>query len=151
MPISPSLTPARGLPFFSSQVFPKVTSIATKVASTGTGVVQLQPADVLNGLLLVDCQNAQTMTLPTAAALNAGLPGVGIGTSFDLEVINGGAATLTIALGAGITKPTIAAVSAVLTVATITSKRYKFVCTGIGTGADAWVIFCTDSGTGVVA
>jgi hypothetical protein len=151
MPISPSLTPARGLPFFSTQVFPKVGSIASKVASTGTGVVQLTPTDVLNGLLLVDCQNAQTMTLPTAAALNGALPGVGIGTSCDLDVINHGAATLTIGLGTGITKPAVAGVSAVLTLATVTSKHYRFVCTGVGSGADAWVVYCVGAGTGVVA
>jgi hypothetical protein len=150
MALSPSLTPARGLPFFSSGVYPKVTP-TTIVASVGSGVVTLTPAQLLNGLLLVDCQDAQTLTLPAAAVLNAGLPGVGVGTAVSVDLINMGDSLLTVALGAGLTKPTIAGVSGVLTVATLNAKRFLLVCTSVTLGAEAWVVYAFGSTAAAVA
>lgn len=152
MPINQPLTPARGMPHFSSLVYPKCVPV-TKIASVGTGVVTLAPADLLGGLLVVDCQDAQTVTLPTAALLSAAIPGVGVGTAFECAVINYGDSLLTIGLGAGITKPTIAGVSAVLTLATLCSKELRFVCTAVaqGTVVDAWVVYGFGSTAAAVA
>jgi hypothetical protein len=151
MPLNQPLTPARGFPHFSSLVFPKLVPVS-KVLSTAGGVVTLTPAELLGGLLLVDCQDPQTLTLPSAALLNAGLPGVGIGTSFDVNVVNYGDSLLTIGLGAGITKLSLGGVSSVLTIATLTSKQLKLVCTGVaqGTQADAWSVFAFGSIAGAV-
>ena len=150
MPISPSLTPARQIPYFSSGVYPKVTA-TTLVASTGTGVVTLTAAQLLNGLLLVDCQNAQTMNLPTAAQLNTALPGLAVGTAVSLDVINHGAATLTIGLGTGIAQVTVASVKGVLTIATLSSKRFLLVCTNATPGAEAWNVHAFGSIAAAVA
>jgi hypothetical protein len=149
MALSPSLTPARGLPFFSSLVFPKITP-TTKVLSTAGGVVTLTPAELLGGLIAVDCQDAQTLVLPSAALLNAAIPGVAVGTSFDVNIVNYGDSLLTIGLGAGITKPTLGGVSAVLTIATLTSKQLKLICTAVGSGTEAWVVYAFGSITGAV-
>jgi hypothetical protein len=127
-------------------VFPKLVPV-TKVLSTAGGVVTLTPAELLGGLILVDCQDAQTLTLPSAALLNAGLPGVGIGSSFDVNIVNFGDSLLTVAPGAGITKVTLGGVSPILTIATLTSKQLKLICTGVaqGTAADAWNVFAFGS------
>jgi hypothetical protein len=142
MPINQPLTPARGMPHFSSLVFPKIVPTPL-VLSTAGGVRVLTPAELLGGLLLVDCQDAQTLTLPTAALLSAAIPGVAVGTSFDVNVVNYGDSLLTVGLGVGITKPAIAGVSPLLTIATLSSKQLKLVCLAVaqGTTADAWGVY----------
>jgi hypothetical protein len=142
MSINQPLTPARGMPHLSSLLYPKLVP-AQIVLSTVGGVRTLTAAELLGGLLLVDCQDAQTLTLPTAAQLSAAIPGVAVGTSFDVNVVNYGDSLLTVGLGAGITKPAIAGVSPLLTLATLSSKQLKFLCTAVaqGTTADAWAVY----------
>lgn len=152
MSLNQPLTPARGFPHFSSLVFPK--GVPTNIVlSTAGGVRTLTAAEILGGLLLVDCQDAQTMTLPTAALLNAAIPGVAPGTQFDLDVVNYGDTTLTIGLGTGLTKTTIATVAPVLTLVTLASKRLRLVCTSVaqGTVADAWIVYAFGSLAAAVA
>jgi hypothetical protein len=152
MALKVSLTPARGMPHFSSLVFPTI-SPQNQVLTTGGGVVTLTPAQVLSGLILADCQDAQTANLPTAALLNAALPGVAVGSSFFLDIVNYGDTTLTIGLGTGITKTTIATVAPVMTIATLCTKRFLLVCTAVGAGtvADAWVVYAFGSTAAAVA
>lgn len=152
MSLNQPLTPARGFPHFSSLVYPKAVP-ANIVLTTAGGVRTLTPAEILGGLLLVDCQDAQTMTLPTAALLAAAIPGVAPGTMFDLDIVNYGDTTLTIGLGTGITKTTIATVAPVLTLVTLAAKRLKFVCTTVagGTVVDAWVVYAFGSTAAAVA
>jgi hypothetical protein len=134
------LTPARGLPFFSSGVYPKVTP-TTLVASTASGPVTLTPAQVLSGLVVVDCQDVQSMNLPTAAALNAALPGVAVGTTVTVDLVNYGDSILTVVLGGGMTKQTLGGLSAVLTVAAGNAKRFLLVCGSVAAGSEAWVVY----------
>jgi hypothetical protein len=131
---SPSVNYAR----FATVAYPTV-GVTPQVVTTGTSPVQMTLAQVLQGLLPVDCQSAGTFTTPTAAAIVAGINGCQVGTSFDLDIVNYGAATLTIGLGAGVTKTTIATVSSVLTMVTLVSKRFKFVVTNVTPGSEAVV------------
>jgi hypothetical protein len=114
-------------------------------------VVQLTTAQLLQGLLPVDCQSAQSITTPTAAAIVAAINGCQVGTAFDLDVVNYGDSTLTIALGSGVTKTTIATVSAVLTLATLVSKRFRFVVTNVTPGSEAVTIWAFGSTAAAVA
>lgn len=148
-------TPERGSPFFSGVVLP-VKGVAQQVLTTGGGVVTMTAAQALQGLLPCDCQDAQTITLPTAALLNAGIPGVAAGTSFDLDIINYGDTTLTVGLGTGITKTTIATVAAVMTIATLCSKRFTLICTSVAnpsdpSTSDAWTVWAHGSIAAAVA
>jgi hypothetical protein len=146
-------TPERASPLLSGVILPKKTA-TQQVVTTGTTPITGTVAQFLQGILPVDCQDAGTITTPTAALLNAGIPGVAVGTSFDLDVINYGDTTLTIGLGTGVTKTTIATVAAVMTLATLVSKRFTFICTGVlanGDTADAWVVWAHGSIAAAVA
>jgi hypothetical protein len=145
-------TPVRNSALFSGPVVQKGVTVSN-VLTTGGGVETITTAELLTGLLVVDTQDAQTWTLPTAALLNAAIPGVEVGNYLEFTVINYGDALLTIGLGTGITKTTIATVAAIATVATLTSKRFRLECTGVlanGSTSDAWVLW-TISATAVIA
>ena len=125
---------------FGTVVFPNKTA-TTLVVTTALTPLTMTPAQVLQGLLPVDCQDAATITTPTAVLLCAAIEGCQVGTSFDLDVINYGDTTLTIALGTGVTKVTIHTVAAVLTIPTLNSKRFKFVVTNVTPGSEAVVCY----------
>jgi len=144
-----SFTPNQGFADFSTLTYP-TTVVATPVVTTATTPVTMTVAQLLGGLLAVDCQDAGTLTTPTAALINAAIPAPAVGRSFEVDVVNYGDTTLTIGLGTGVTKVTIAGVSAVLTIVTLASKRLRFVCTGVAKGddpssADAWVVYAFGS------
>lgn len=148
-------TPERESPLMSGLAVQKgiVTSI---VLTTAGGVRTLTTDEILSGLIVVDCQDAQTMNLPTAALLNAAIPGVEIGSFIELQVVNYGDTTLTVGLGTGVTKTTIATVAAVMTIVTLASKRFRLICTGVanpyvpGT-SDSWVVWAFGSVAAAVA
>lgn len=135
---------------FSTLAYPTVTPTLITL-TTGGGVVTLTAAQLLSGLLTCDCQDAQTMTTPTAALIVAAIQGCMVGCSFDLDVVNYGDTTLTVALGTGVTKATIATVSAVLTLATLTAKRFKFVVTNNTVGSEAVSVYAFGSTAAAVA
>jgi hypothetical protein len=69
-------------------------------------------------------------------------------------VINYGDSLLTVGLGSGVTRIIVAGVSAVLTVATLTGKQFRFVCTGVkknGDAADAWQVWTIGASAATVA
>jgi hypothetical protein len=143
---SPSISYAR----FATLAYPTVTPV-TKTLTTGGGVITGTTAEVLGGLLRVNCDDAQTYTLPTAALLVAAINGCQVGTAFDLDVINYGDTTLTIGLGTGITKLTIATVAVVMTLATLTAKRFKIVVTNVTPGSEAAEVYAFGSTAAAVA
>jgi len=150
-----SVTPQRGFPNFNSLTYPK-TVVGLPVVTTATTPVTGTVAQLLGGLLAIDTQDAGTWTTPTAALISAAVPGVAVGVSFEVDIINYGDATLTIGLGTGVTKVTIATVAAVLTIVTLASKRLRFVCTAVTNGsdpasADAWVVYAFGSTAAAVA
>ena len=148
-------TPERNSPLLSGVKVSKKTAV-TNALTTGGGAETMTVGEVLSGLLVPDTQDAQTWNLPTAAALNAAIPGVEVGSSIDLDVINYGDTTLTIGLGTGITRTTIASVAAVMTIATLCSKRFTLICTGVKnpsdpSTSDAWVVWAHGSIAAAVA
>ena len=150
-----SFTPQQGFPNFKSLTYP-TTVVGLPVVTTATTPVTMTVAQLLGGLLAVDCQDAGTLTTPTAALINAAIPGAAVGVSFEVDVINYGDTTLTIGLGTGVTKVTIATVAAVMTIVTLASKRFRFVCTGVAnasdpSSSDAWVVYAFGSTAAAVA
>jgi hypothetical protein len=135
---------------FGTVVFPNKTA-TTVVVTTALTPLTLTVAQILQGLLPVDCQDAATITTPTAVLLCAAIEGCQVGTSFDLDVINYGDTTLTIGLGTGVTKRTIATVAAVLTMITLVSKRLTFICTNATKGSEAWEIWAYGSTAAPIA
>lgn len=142
--------PTTGYARFATLMYPTVTP-TTKTLTTAGGVVTLTTAELLNGLLRVDCQDAQTLTLPTAALIVAAINGCQVGVSFDVDVINYGDTTLTVGLGTGVTKVTVAGVAAVMTLATLVSKRFKFVVTNVTSGSEAVEVYAFGSTAAAVA
>jgi hypothetical protein len=130
--------------------FPTKTATLITLTTAG-GVVTLTAAQLLTGLLTCDCQDAQTMTTPTAALIVAAFNGPMVGLSFDVDVINYGATTLTIGLGTGVTKATIAGVSSVLTLVTLAAKRLTFVLTNVTAGSEAVSVYAFGSTAAAVA
>lgn len=149
MPIA-SFTPNVGDARASTLMYPSKTATLVTLTTAG-GVVTLTVAQILAGLLRCDCQDAQTMTTPTAALLVAAIQGCLVGTSFDLDVINYGDTTLTLGLGTGVTKITVAGVAAVLTLVTLASKRFTFVCTNATPGSEAFTVDAFGSTAAAVA
>lgn len=150
-------TPERTSPLLSGLMLQKgVTPLPTTgiIITTALTPVTMTVAQLLQGFLAVDCQDAGTLTLPTAALLNAALPGIEAGTFFEFGVVNYGDTTLTIGLGTGMTKTTLATVAAVMTIVTLASKRLRLECTGVlanGDAADAWVVWAYGSTAAAVA
>lgn len=71
-------------------------SVATAGAGTYTA------AQVLGGIIVRDCAGAsRTDTFPTAALLVAAIPGVSVGDTLRVHIINGSDAAETITLAAG--------------------------------------------------
>lgn len=151
MSVSASRTPERGNPFLSGPIIQKGVTVQNTLTTAG-GVETMTVEELLKGLLVADCQDAQTWTLPTAALLRAGVPGVKVGSVIEFTVANYGDSTLTIGLGTGITKTTIATVAAIMTIATLTAKRFRLECTSIAEAnvpgsSDAWVVWTIGAGT----
>jgi len=146
----PAFGPSPNYARFSTPVFPTVTP-TTQVLTTGGGVVTGTTTQILAGLLRMSTTNAQTFTTPTAALIVAAINGCQVGTSFDLDIINYGASTLTIGLGTGVTVLTVATVAPVLTVVTLASKRLKFVVTNVTPGSEAVDLYAFGSTAAAVA
>ena len=124
--------PVKNYAGFSSLVYPKVTATAKTVSSGTSTTPTWTAADLLSGLIVVNCDDAGTATFPTATLLNAAINGVSVGTSFELWIRNTGDATLTVAAGTGGTLAT-GNTNTVLTVAT---RLFKFVVTGVKNPSD---------------
>ena len=140
MPVQQTYTPTVGFAGFSTITFPRIT-VNTITLTTAGGVRLLTATELLQGLVRLDCQDAQTLTLPTAAAIIAAIEGCVVGTTFEVDILNFGDTTCTVALNTGITNFTIGVVKSVLTIATFNTKRFRFVVTGVnrenGTQTDA--------------
>lgn len=125
MPLT-SFTPAQGFADFSSLVYPTYT--VTTYPDTAT----VTAAEVLGGLLIETKAGAATLTLPTAALLNAAIPGAAVGKSFEFYVRNTGNNTTTVAVGTGGTS----ASGNTLTVATVSTRIFLLRVTAVSNGSD---------------
>lgn len=148
-------TPIVESPRLSGLLNPLVVPVS-KTLTTAGGVITLTVAELLGGLLRINCDDAQSLTFPTSALIMAALNGPQIGTAFDVDVINYGDTTLTMVLGTGQTKFGIGSIVPVLTLATLTSKRFRFVVTGIQTvltagSTDTFDVYTVAASAAVVA
>ena len=106
-----------------------VLSVQT-IPTTLTGDTTLTAAQVASGLVV--CKKASdatlTVTLPTAALLDAAVPSAKVGSSFDLTICNdnnsGSSSTVPVTTGTGIT------VVGSVTIARHGAHTYRFVKTG---------------------
>lgn len=137
-------TVSQTYPRFQSLVFPTVTPTLATLTTAG-GARTITAAELLGGLLILNVDDAQTATLPTADLLYAALAslGVGVGTAFDFDVINTGDTTLTVEVGTGGTAATGSnSKSSVLTVVANASKRFTVIFTSVqaadGSGSNAY-------------
>ena len=133
-------SPLSGFPRPGLIPIPNMTVTST-VASTGSGVITLTAAQLLGGLIIVDCQDAQSATLPTAALLCAAIPGV-TGTAqntgacgFRFMIKNSGDSTLTIAAGTGCT------LEGTSTVVTTELREFVIVITDTTAGAETYTCY----------
>jgi len=100
------------------------------ISATLTGDTTLTAAQVAVGLVV--CQKASdatlTVTLPTAALLDAAIPSAKIGSSFELTICNnnntGASSTVPVTAGTGIT------IYGSVTVPRFGAHTYRFVKTG---------------------
>ena len=121
-----SFTPNQGFQDFSTLVYPTFTPAT--YADTGT----VTASDLLGGLILGTKAGAATITLPTAALLNAAIPAPAVGRSFEFFVRNTGNNTYTVAVGTGGTS----ASGNTLTVATLSTRIFLLRITGVAVGSD---------------
>lgn len=135
-----SYTPNKQYPSFSSLVYPQVT-VNTQVVTSGTTPVTVTAAQILGGMLIVDCQDTGTITLPTAALLVAGIDGISIGTSFIVNIRNAGDTVLTVSAGTGGT------VSGTATISNGATKPFLFVFSGVLPGVEAFTAYSLGSST----
>jgi hypothetical protein len=133
-----SMTPARGFAHFNSLVYPTITPavVATAGAATYTA------AQLLGGMILRDPAGAaRSDSLPSAALLVAGLPGVAVGTTFRVIVRNdaAGAFAITVLAGAGVT------LSGTATIAQSNLKVFMVRFTNVSPGTEAYTVYSLGS------
>lgn len=103
---------------------------------TISGTTTLTAAQLLKKLLFMNCTSGYTVTLPTADLLAAAMPGIAVGDLFEVQAINHGSGTCTLAMGTGITNYTSDSEVSVLTVATHQALRFALVCTAVADPSD---------------
>lgn len=118
--------------------------------TTGGGAQTLTAAQLLGGIAAVNCDDAQTLNLPTAALLNAALQGPVVGLTIRWQVINIGDATLTIGVGTGGDATVGNAKDTVLTIVANASKEFYIRVTGVAlqgdpSTSDSYVVYGTGS------
>ena len=149
LPFGTGFSPRQGEPNLGQ--VPTVKTIVTSATlTTGGGVRTATIAELLGGILVLNVDDAQTLTLPTAALLNAGIAGAtsganGLGAStFRCTIINVGDAELTVAVGTGGSLVAGNSKSMVATVAALASRELIIRGTGVlkaGDGSDSYTVY----------
>lgn len=135
-PFGSGFSPLLGEPRMGLVPIPTQTATAATLTTAG-GPRTATAAECLGGLFILNVDDAQTMTLPTAALLNRSIPSCAAGAAFDIDIINVGDATLTVAVGTGGTLVVGNSKSTVATLATVKSLRLKILITGVTQNGDA--------------
>ena len=142
LPFGTGFSPRQGEPNMGQ--VPTIKTIVTAATmTTGGGARTATIAELLGGILVLNVDDAQTLTLPTAALLNAGIAGAtsganGLGAStFRFLVVNVGDATLTVAVGTGGSLVVGNSKSTVATVAALASKEFLIRVTGVLAAGDS--------------
>ncbi len=121
-----SFTPQQTNPDFTSLVYETYTPATYPDTATVTA------AELLGGLLIETKAGAATLTLPTAALLNAALPGAAVGKCVCFYVKNTGNNTTTVAVGTGGTSFS----GNTLTVATLSTRQFLLRITAVSNSVD---------------
>jgi len=102
---------------------------------TATDTATLTAAQIVGGVLVATPTANATLTLPTAALIDAAVPSARVGSTFDLALVNAAAATYTaaFALSTGVTNGG----NAVVSLAAATSALFRFRKTAEG----AYVVY----------
>ena len=102
---------------------------------TATDTATLTAAQIVGGVLVATPTANATLTLPTAALIDAAVPSARVGSTFDLALVNAAAATYTaaFALSTGVTNGG----NAVISWAATTSALFRFRKTAEG----AYVVY----------
>jgi hypothetical protein len=153
-PFGSGFSPLMGQPRMGLVPIPQKTPLEVTLTTAG-GARTLTTDEVLGGLLVFNVDDAQTATLPTAALLNAAVPAAKVGASFDVDVINIGDTTLTVAIGTGGTLVVGNSKSTVATVATNAAKRFTIRITEVngqdGGTTDSYLVYGFGSTAAAVA
>lgn len=100
--------------------------------TTGGGARTITAKELLgSGFFVVDCQDEQTMTTPTATLIVNAIKGVQVGTQFVFAIRNTGDATITLAAGTDVTLAT----GNTNTIATVNTRSFLGRVTGVSTPA----------------
>lgn len=93
-----------------------------------TDTATLTAAQIVGGILVATPTANATLTLPTAALIDAAVPSARVGSTFDLALVNAAAATYTaaLALSTGVTNGG----NAVISLAATSSGIFRFRKTG---------------------
>jgi hypothetical protein len=108
---------------------------AASAPQVATDTATLTAAQIVNGMLVATPTANATLTLPTAALIDAAVPNARVGSTFDLALVNAAAATYTaaFALSTGVTNGG----NAVISLAATTSALFRFRKTAEG----AYVVY----------
>ena len=133
-------SPLSGFPRPGLIPIPDMT-VTTDTLTTAIGVRTATAAELLGGLFLLNVDDAQTMTLPSAALLCEAIPGP-TGSSqntgacgFRFLIKNTGDSTLTVAAGTGGT------MSGTSTVITAEIREFIVVITNAAIGSEAYTCY----------
>lgn len=125
-------TPQRGPQYLGGPVAARLVPAVV----TLTGDATMTAAQLAKQFIPIDCQDATTWTLPTAALFAAALPGLDVGDVFRFNIVNYGDSTCTIAVGTGITNKVIDSEDAILTIATHIGVEMALVMTAKSNPSD---------------
>ena len=149
LPFGTGFSPVQGEPNMGFGPIVKTVVTAATLTTAG-GVRTATAAEVLGGIFVLNVDDAQTMTLPTAALLNAAIPGAtsgqnGLGaTTLRFLVINTGDTTLTVAVGTGGSLVVGNSKSTVATLVADASKEFIIRITGVlkaGDSSDSYTVY----------
>lgn len=133
-------SPISGFPRPGLIPIPNMT-VTSATLTTAGGVRTATAAELLGGLIILNVDDAQTLTLPTAALLCEAIPGV-TGSSqstgacgFRFLIKNSGDSTLTVAAGTGGT------MSGTSTVITAELREFIVVITNSALGSEAYTCY----------
>lgn len=153
-PFGSGFSPLMGQPRLGYGNPVPTTTVTDATLTTAGGARTATIAELLGGILVLNVDDAQTLTLPTAALVNAGVPAAAAGATVEFLVINTGDATLTVAVGTGGSLVVGNSKSTVATVASDASKRFLLRITGVlenGDASDGYTVYSDGSTAASVA
>jgi len=153
-PFGSAFSPLMGQPRLGTGNPIPSTTVTAATLTTGGGARTATIDELLGGIFVLNVDDAQTMNLPTAALVNAGVPAAAIGATVEFLIVNTGDTTLTVAIGTGGSLVVGNSKSTVATVASNASKRFLLRITGVleaGDSSDSYVVYSDGSTAASVA